>query len=351
MHHAHTGNHIDDYKLVTKIGRGSFGQIFYVQNVHTNLFYAMKLEKNNSKRKKVLTFEQGVYKKIEQSVYFPEFVKYGKTKYYHFLVMECFGPSIENLCGINIDKHLSLSTSLRLSIEMLQCIHEFHNNKFIHRDIKPANFVIRKSKEHPIVLIDFGLSRQYLNKDEELIKARERPGYVGTNMFASTGAYSGLELSQRDDLFSWFYSVIKIYTNELPWDDYIEDRNKTLNLKVYTSIEKLTNKMPSQFIIIYNIIISLSINETPNYNKIIRLINQAMEENGCSWNDPYDWELMSNKDIEKISILPITPLGKDDSLDIPNDLPVENERKSKAHHTKNEKETSYKNNAHCCNIY
>ena len=69
---------------------------------------------------------------------------------------------------------------------MLQCIHEFHNNKFIHRDIKPANFVIRKSKKHPIVLIDFGLSRQYLNKDGELIKTRERPGYVGTNMFAST---------------------------------------------------------------------------------------------------------------------------------------------------------------------
>lgn len=341
FHPIKVGGQIGNYKLITKIGRGTFGQILYVENIHTNLYYAMKLEKMKTEKKKVLHFEESVYKKIEPSIYFPEFIKYGKTRYYHFLVMECFGPSIESLCSIKTNNHLSLSTSLRLSIEMLQCIHELHNNKFIHRDIKPANLVIRKNKLHPIVLIDFGLSRQYINQDGKLIQTRERPGYVGTNMFASIGAYSGLELSQRDDLISWFYSVIKIYTNRLPWDNYINDRIKTLNLKVYTSIESLTRDMPHQFKNIYDIIISLAINETPDYNSIKNLINEALEENGCSWNDPYDWELIPNQDIEQISIIPITPLDEPNSIDSIIDIPI-NEL--------NIKESSDKYKQNCCTI-
>ena len=315
LHALKVGKLIDDYKLIIKIGRGSFGQIFYVENIHNKLFYAMKLESNHNERK-FLQFEQSIYKQIDPSVYFPEFVKYGKTKHYNFLVMEVFGPSLETLCRTNDDRHLSLSTTLRLSIEMLHCINEYHKNKFIHRDIKPGNFVIRNSKIHPVVLIDFGLSRQYINNNNgDLIKARERPGYVGTNMYASVNAYSGLELSQRDDLFSWFYSVIKIVTGKLPWDEFVEDRCKTYHSKILTSIEQLTCKMPRQFKNIYDIITALAINETPDYNIINDLIIQAMEENGCKWNDPYDWEMISNEEIEKISIIPMNTYKENDLPD------------------------------------
>lgn len=345
------GKVIGDYRLITKIGRGGYSQIFYVQDIHTNIFYAMKIEKCTSE-KKALHFEHRVFKKLEQSIYFPEFVKYGRTQDLRFLVMECFGPSIENLCQIHIDKHLSLSTSLRISIEMLRCIREFHNNGFIHRDIKPANFLVRKSKRYPLVLIDFGLSRPYINhEDGEMIPIRDRPGYVGTNKFASTNAYCMIELSQRDDLISWFYSIIKIRTSKLPWDN-LEDKNMTYDMKINTSIEQLVRKMPRQFKNIYDIIISLAINETPNYDMIIALLVQAMEENGCSWNDPYDWELMSIQEIEKISIIPITPLEGADSPNIPMDLPavrmISNDDHIPQQIVIEESSIEYRQN--CCNI-
>lgn len=349
-HAIQDGKVIDDFRLITKIGRGGYSQIYFVQNIHTSIFYAMKIEKCTSE-KKALHFEHRVFKKLDQSVCFPEFIKYGRTQDFRFLVMECFGPSIENLCQIHIDKHLSLSTTLRISIEMLRCIREFHDNGFIHRDIKPANFLVRKSKRYPIVLVDFGLSRQYVDQDGEKIPIRDHPGYVGTNKFASTNAYRMIELSQRDDLFSWFYSIIKIRTSKLPWDD-IEDKNLTYDMKTNTPIEKLIKKMPRQFKNIYDIIICLAINERPNYNMIMALITQAMEENGCSWNDPYDWELMSNQEIEKISIIPITPLEGADSPNVPMDLPaiqiMNNEDFIPQEIDIQESSIEYRHN--CCNI-
>lgn len=346
------GKIIGEYKLIVKIGRGGYSQVFYVQDINKNLFYSMKIEKCSSE-KKALHYEQKVFKSLNSSVYFPEFVKYGRTQDYRFLVMECFGPSIETLCLIHIDKHLSLSTSLRLSIEMLRCIQEFHNNGFIHRDIKPANFLLRKSKRYPIVLIDFGLARRYINPvDGEIIQYREQPGYVGTNKFASLNAYKKIKLSQRDDLMSWFYSVIKIRTSKLPWDD-IKDKGMTYDMKEKASVDQLIVKMPHQFKNIYEIISCLAIDEKPDYDMIIALISQAMEENDCNWNDPYDWELMSNQEIEKISIIPITPLESTDSPNIPMNLPTikTNENESQiAQEIVIDESSIYYNTKSCCII-
>lgn len=37
------------FKLIKKIGSGAFGEIYQVQNTDSNEFYAMKLERSDSK--------------------------------------------------------------------------------------------------------------------------------------------------------------------------------------------------------------------------------------------------------------------------------------------------------------
>lgn len=304
-----------------KIGRGKYSQVYFVEKLETDQYYAMKLETTSSD-KQAVRFEYKTLKSLEYSVYFPRIIQYARTEDYRFLVMECFGPSVETVRLAHIDEHLSLSSSLRIAIEMIRCIQAVHQNGIIHRDIKPSNFLIRRSKTNPIVIIDFGLSRRYINKENgEELPLRDQVGYVGTNKYASPNAYREIELKQRDDLISWMYSVIKIRTSSLPWDD-LTDKNETFNMKMKTKPEELLKHMPKQFNQIYYLIHSLTIFDTPNYDMIIALLVQAMNENDCSWYDPYDWELMSEQEIQAISPIQITPLDPNEEPNIPNDLPL-----------------------------
>ena len=253
-HRLKAGKCIGDYKLIIKIGRGKYSQIYFVQKQEAHEYYAMKLEAASSD-KQAIRFEYKTLKSLEYSVYFPRIIQYARTEDYRFLVMECFGPSVETVRLAHIDEHLSLSSSLRIAIEMIRCIQAVHQNGIIHRDIKPSNFLIRRSKANPIVIIDFGLSRRYINKENgEELPLRDQVGYVGTNKYASPNAYREIELKQRDDLISWLYSVIKIRTSSLPWDD-LTDKNETFNMKIKTKPEELLKHMPKQFNQIYSLIL------------------------------------------------------------------------------------------------
>ena len=69
-----------------------------------------------------------------------------------------------------LNKKLSLKTTLMVADQMIRRIEYVHSKGFIHRDVKPDNFLMgigKKSKK--LYVIDFGLSRRYL-KDNKHIK-------------------------------------------------------------------------------------------------------------------------------------------------------------------------------------
>lgn len=59
-------------------------------------------------------------------------------------------------------------------------------------------------------LIDFGLARRYLDHSGVLIPARTDGAFRGSTSYASMHAHQQLDLSRRDDLWSWFYMVVEL---------------------------------------------------------------------------------------------------------------------------------------------
>jgi serine/threonine protein kinase len=95
---------------------------------------------------------------------------------------------------------------------MLRAIESFHGHGFLHRDIKPSNSLIRPSRKYPLALIDYGLSRPYCDcLTGNPIPPRHNPGFVGTSKYASINAHAGVELGRRDDLYSWFFSMVELW--------------------------------------------------------------------------------------------------------------------------------------------
>ncbi|KAH0788389.1 CK1 family protein kinase [Histomonas meleagridis] len=303
---------IGNYAVAKLIGKGGFGKILQVCDVSTNKVFAMKLEDKLAK-KKALEREANVYKTLH-SPFFPKFIKYSETNEYRFLIMELCGASLKSISKILPNKRFSISTVLHSGIEMLLAIESLHKHGYIHRDIKPSNFLIRPSRSNPITLVDFGLSCKYYKVENNQF----HHGFVGTAKYASPNAHFGKELSRRDDLYSWFYSLIEMRVGRLPWS--FSDREKLFYVKVTTDVRSLLSTFPPQMLSIYRLIRRLKFEDQPNYSLIISFMVEAMKECGASWEDKFDWENIDPKKVQEISI-PLTPSNDIEKRRLPSGLP------------------------------
>ena len=130
-------------------------------------------------------------------------------------------------------------------ISAINIIKNVHNQGIIHRDIKPDNFLLRKNNSgvDEIILIDFGLSKYYLNKNIHMEERKDRK-LIGTAKFASLNVHNGIEISRRDDIESLCYTFITLYGKQLPWTKIIDqyDKNSDL-LELYNEIKKKRNNL------------------------------------------------------------------------------------------------------------
>lgn len=132
------------------------------------------------------------------------------------MVMELLGPSLEELFNV-CNKKFSLSTGVRVGLQILKLLKYVHSKGVLHRDIKPDNFLIgRKKKANKVYLIDFGLAKKY-SKDGKHIPYRDNKNLTGTARYASINTHLGVEQGRRDDLESLIYVLIYFLKGSLPW--------------------------------------------------------------------------------------------------------------------------------------
>lgn len=281
-----SGSTISTFHVGNRIGQGSFGEIYVVRSTVDNHLYALKVEPANTARK-ILEFEIMVLKKINPSPFFPKYIASGTTNTHYWCVMELLGPSLTVVLKRLPSHRLSLSSGLRVATLILRALKSFHEIGFIHRDIKPSNILLRPNREFPIALIDFGLSKIYL-EDGKIIPARAHPGFRGTAVYASPNAHMHLDLARRDDLISWYYLIIDIITGSLPWKSF-DGRAEILHLKRTLSMAELGSQIVPQFGQIWNKISQLKFEDRPDYEGIDELLIEAQRENNIAEGDEWDW--------------------------------------------------------------
>lgn len=288
------------FEILEKIGGGSFGQIFKVKDKVSNQIVAMKIEKKREGKQLMVYREYQIMKDFKNETGFAQLHSYLKNDDYSYLVMSNLGPNLETL-KISKGGSFSLKTTLMIGYQIISRIQTFHNKNFLHRDIKPENFVIGSIEDDKyIYLIDFGLSRSYIQEDGSHIPFRDKKGMVGTARYVSINTHLGYEQSRRDDLESIGYILVYLCKGGLPWQNLPaknkeEKYEKILDIKKKTSVEELCKNLPTKFIDYFNYVKSLPFKSTPDYENLKDLFISMMKENEIKINYKFDWSKKTNK--------------------------------------------------------
>jgi len=276
------------FVLGSRIGRGSFGDIYSGVDLQRNEEVAIKLEHAKSRHPQ-LQYESRIYAVLSGGTGIPNVRWYGREKNYNIMVLELLGPSLED-CFNYCDRKFSLKTVLMVADALISRIEYIHSQNFLHRDIKPDNFLIGSAKRERIIYaIDFGLAKRYCHpRTKQHMPFAERKSLTGTPRYASIHNHLGMEQSRRDDMESLGYVLLYLLRGSLPWQG-LKAKSKTekyrriLEVKQGTRLSELCAGYPQEFAQYLQHVRRLDFEDKPAYRNLKNLFRGVMERMGYKY--------------------------------------------------------------------
>ena len=297
------------YKIIRKIGQGSFGSIYESQSKYSNKYYAIKYE--DMKKNYFFLEEESIFLSYLNFPRIPKIKSFGYCGSFIILVMELLGKSLDKILIELPNNKMSIRCVCNIAYQLITIFQIIHNCNIIHRDIKPGNIAVgREEKSKYIYLLDFGLSKKYRSsKTKNHYPFIKNHKLVGTVRYSSINALDGCSLSRRDDLESLGYCLIYLIFGRLPWQGCIssnkEDKYyKIKQIKKNTTPKDLCKELPPQFEEYIRYTRNLEYETEPDYNYLRYLFLSLLKKYNFEFDYYYDWDnvgLTSNeiKDIEK----------------------------------------------------
>ena len=278
----------DRFRLLSKLGEGSFGKIYKGIDTHTSKLVAIKVETVKGSSNTQLKIEAKIYKDLEgtpinKSIRWPKLYNFGKDPKSgnYVMIMDLLGPNIDALLSKTKRNCLMPSSVAYLAEKMLTLIEKFHSLGYVHRDLKPQNFVIEycehKYPLYPeVYLIDYGLAKSYVESDKKThAPFIQNKSLKGTVRYSSINTHLGIDQSRRDDMQALGYILLYMLQGSLPWQNLMKNRDKKeayhyiMLLKMKCNAETLTeNVHPSIRIPLMSYLLyvnSLMFHEEPKY--------------------------------------------------------------------------------------
>lgn len=286
----------EKYVLRSKIGAGSFGEVYLATDKTSQRKVAVKIEKSNCKHPQLL-YEAKIINYLSHPKPLkgiPRVLWCGVEGGYNVMVINLLGKNLHQLMNRTGGK-FSIKTVLMIAIQAIKRLETLHSKNFIHRDLKPENLLFGVgSNKHVLYMVDYGLAKRYCNGKGEHIEYVDNKSFTGTARYASVNNHMKIEQSRRDDMESLGYVLVYLFNGSLPWqgihssttrDKYARICEKKLELDTKT----LCQNMPPEFVLYFNHVKSLGFEDEPNYKYLAGLFSKRLKQDGFENDGVYDW--------------------------------------------------------------
>ncbi len=214
------------YRVKQLLGEGGFGKTYEVDDRGT-LKILKVLLLNDTKAVALFQQEAQIFSqllhpgipRVEADGYFTFFPK-DRHQPLHCLVMEKIeGLNLEEWLHQQENQPLSQAQALSWLKQLVEILHQVHQQLYFHRDIKPSNIML--TRDGQLVLIDFGSVREVSHT--YLVKVSGEPDVTG---IISPG-YTPIEQANgkavpQSDFFALGRTFVYLLTGKSP-NDFLED--------------------------------------------------------------------------------------------------------------------------------
>ena len=243
---------MSDYKIIKQIGKGSFAQVYEVEEKKTKKHYALKMIETNDLSKEDLdSIDQEIKILIQMECEnSTELIKSFKDSENVYLVLELCDSDLKK--EINKENGFSINKIREITKQLNKVFKLMAIKNIIHRDLKPGNILIKyKNKEKTkfdVKLGDYGLSKKLMNDSNATT-------ICGTQMTMAPEIILNQPYDSKADLWSLGIIIYFMYFNDLPFDkkNYLKNvlynchiKNKIDDDDLNNLLENLLRKEPSE---------------------------------------------------------------------------------------------------------
>jgi putative nucleotidyltransferase with HDIG domain len=223
------GRVIANHRLVTELGSGGMGYVYYAEHVVIGRRAAIKILKPEISRDATITQRFLNEARAANEIRHPnviEITDIGQEGDLHYIVMnflegETFGERIERC------KVVEEEIALRIARQVISALSAAHERGIIHRDLKPDNIFITNHPDFPdyVKVLDFGIAKLTTSGHGGAAPMSESGSnltavgtVLGTPWYMSPEQCRGVaEIDARSDVYSLAVVLYQALTGQVPF--------------------------------------------------------------------------------------------------------------------------------------
>lgn len=214
------GTIVGNYRLVTELGSGGMGTVYYAEHQVIGRRAAIKVLRPEVSRDANVVSRFLTEARAANDIRHPNVVEItdiGRHDDLYYIIMsflegETLGERIERSAP------MEEQTMLRIARQVMSALGGAHDRGIVHRDLKPENVFLTNHPDYPdyVKVLDFGIAK-LIGQNQKVSHQTAAGIILGTPEYMSPEQCRGVDVDHRSDIYSLGVVIYEMVTGDVPF--------------------------------------------------------------------------------------------------------------------------------------